>query len=67
MRYYESPSIIRMPLEPEQVEMAGRCRGRSQICGHGDDGCMTPDITPDGPAKEQKRVEVLSSLGRQGI
>lgn len=42
---YESPMILQMPLQPENVEMKGRCRGRSQICGHGEDGCMTANVS----------------------
>ena len=60
---YDSPTISQMPLEPEGMEMKGRCRGRSQICGHGDDGCMTPNVS----LEELDADKSLTSATQQSV
>jgi hypothetical protein len=43
MKKYEAPRIVAMRLDLAKVEMAGRCLTKSSNCGHGEDGCVTPD------------------------
>lgn len=42
MSKYETPVLEDLDLNSDHREMAGRCRTRSQICGHGEDGCSSP-------------------------
>lgn len=44
MSAYVRPEVTELEISPSNKIFAGRCLTASSGCGHGEDGCMTPNL-----------------------